>query len=187
MFYLYVQHSEIPEYALGNAIQGSRASAETQAEPFAKFITKKRGMAESWVLEVMRVVLSYMAVSGDVDFTLMDVTDEDLRVVWPNPNRKDDAVILQSLMFLRGEGLIGDEETLVQAPIDIENPSETLEKAQKEAEEKREQFDRQGIDQALRDALERDEDVEVDEEPAEETAQTSMRSSNGHKPVVMAA
>ena len=45
LFYLIVQHSEIPEAVWGASIPSSRASAETQMEPFVKWIEKKRGLA----------------------------------------------------------------------------------------------------------------------------------------------
>jgi hypothetical protein len=131
LFYLILQHTEIPEFAWGNAIASSKASAESQLTPFVKWIEKKRAACTGWMLELARVVLAYTSVME------RGVTaDADISIGWEPLTDADGALTLNTLKWLLVEGLI-DEETAVRlAPVDIENPLAVLRRAQAEREER---------------------------------------------------
>lgn len=105
LFYLILQHSEIPEAVWGASIPSSRASAETQMQPFLKWITKKRGLAESWLIDVARVALATLAV---VDWRIDP--DAALRIGWKPLTEDDGRLRLDTITWAHGAGVIGDEE-----------------------------------------------------------------------------
>jgi hypothetical protein len=104
LFYLVVQHSEIPEAVWGASIPSSRASAETQMEPFVKWIGKKRGLAEDWLLEVARVALAYLAL---MDWRIE--ADAPLSIGWRALTAEDGRLALDTASWAHGAGIIDDE------------------------------------------------------------------------------
>lgn len=112
IFYLVIEHTELPEFAWGGAISSSKASAETQMPPFVKFIEKKRGAAEGWMLELARVALAYlrliapevMVYRGDSQF----ISDE-LTITWPALTERDGRLLLDTLSWAHGAGLVDDD------------------------------------------------------------------------------
>lgn len=105
LFYLVLQHAEIPEAIWGASIPSSRASAETQMEPFIRWIEKKRGLAESWMLDAARVVLAYLAA---VDWRIDAGTG--LRIGWAALTEADGRLTLDTVTWAHGAGIIGDDE-----------------------------------------------------------------------------
>ncbi len=105
LFYLVLQHSEIPEAVWGASIPSSRASAETQMQPFVKWIEKKRGLAESWLMEVARVALAYLSV---IDWRIYPETP--LRIGWQPLTEQDGRLRLDTVTWAHGAGVIGDDE-----------------------------------------------------------------------------
>ncbi len=105
LFYLIVQHSEIPEAVWGASIPSSRASAETQMEPFVKWIEKKRGLAGEWLMETARVVLAYLSV---IDWRIDPAVG--LSIQWSPLTEADGRLRLDTITWAHGAGVIGDEE-----------------------------------------------------------------------------
>lgn len=145
MYYLLVEHCEIPEGFLGNAIASSQASLNTQMEPLIKFIEKKRSMAQAWVLEVCEIVLALLNV------VTPSISLETPEIVWDDLTSKDGTLTLQTVQWAYGEGLLDEETALMLLPIEIENPKEVLAKAKEEKQVRQDAFNA-GADQRLADA-----------------------------------
>lgn len=126
LFYLYVQHSEVPEFALGNAVSSSQASVDTQMEPLSKFITKKRALAELWIKEVLKIVIDYASISD----TRLKIP-EDIDLVWPDVTREDGSLTLKTIQWLYSKGMISRVRALKLSPVPIHHPDDAI----KEAEE----------------------------------------------------
>jgi len=137
IFWLVLQHSEIPEFVWGNAISSSHASAEAQMPPFVKYIQKRQGQMEKWVAELVHVVVGYLSLweSGVV-------VEEDVAVKWASLTDKDGRLTLDAIKLATDKGLIDDETALGLMPLDIENPAEVLEKARQEEEERQAEYER---------------------------------------------
>jgi len=132
LFYLFLQHTEIPEFVWGNAIASSKASAEAQLPPFLKWIEKKRGEMRGWLLEVSRVVLAYSALwergVGAID---------GLTLAWDPLTSAEDAITLQAVQWAYASGLLTREAALEMLPLDIRDASEMVALADAEADERR--------------------------------------------------
>jgi len=142
MFYLFVEHGEIPEGFLGSAIASSQASLSTQLDPLVKFIQKKQGYSEGWVLETAEIVLAFKAI---INFKVLT---ERPTVTWQDLTNKDAATTLNAIKLGRDEHLLDRETALIQLPLDIDNVEEVLAAAQKEADEEQAKFD-QGVNNRL--------------------------------------
>lgn len=139
MFYLFVEHGEIPEGFLGSAIASSQASLNAQLDPLVKFIQKKQTYAKGWVLELMEIVLAFKAI---VDTSL---SKEKPAITWQDLTNKDATTTINAVKLGREEHLLDRETALKQLPLDVDNPEEVLAAAKKEAEEDQANFD-QGVD-----------------------------------------
>ena len=104
LYALIVEHTEIPEFVLGTAVSSSKASVETQMQPFVKWIEKKRGLAAGWMLEVSRVVLAYSAL---IDWRIDAGTG--LEIGWKALTESDGRLTLDTVTWAHGAGLIDDE------------------------------------------------------------------------------
>ena len=134
LFYLILQHTEIPEFAWGNAIASSKASAETQMGPFVRWIEKKRAECGGWMLELAQVVLAY---SGLWETGVSDSAS--IQIGWEPLTSETGEITLKALQWLLSEQLI-DEETAVRlAPVDIDDVLGVLKRARQEREERRQQ------------------------------------------------
>jgi uncharacterized protein DUF5824 len=156
LFYLMVEHGEIPEFILGNAIQGSMASTESQIEPFVKFIEDQQTDAEAWLLEILSVVMAIKTVINPRTFAGLDAPT----VAWEKLTKDDGQLTLETVKWGHERGLIDNETALRLIPVEIENPQEVLKKAQAEAAERKAAFEAsvdQNINQAERNTA-RDED-----------------------------
>lgn len=131
LFYLILQYTEIPEFAWGNAIASSKASAETQLLPFLKWIEKKRVYATGWMLELAQVALAFISLSEPGV-----MADETITIVWPPLTDADGKVTLDALKWMLSSGLIDDLTAIQLAPVDIADPAATLETARKEVEDR---------------------------------------------------
>jgi hypothetical protein len=108
IFYLVIEHTELPEFAWGGAISSSKASAETQMPPFVKFIEKKRGAAASWMLELARVALAYLRLIEPGLQRDPDVDTANLGITWPALTERDGRLLLDTLSWAHGAGLVDD-------------------------------------------------------------------------------
>lgn len=105
LFYLVLQHSEIPEAVWGASIPSSRASADTQMQPFIQWIEKKRGLAAGWLHELARVVLATMALT---DWRIDDAVR--LSIQWSPLTDEDKRLRLDTVSWAHDAGVIGDAE-----------------------------------------------------------------------------
>lgn len=148
LFYLYLQHIELPEWILGNAIASSRASAETQIEPMVKFIEKKRAFAQDWVDELNLVVLAYQGVIAP-----NTATAETPKTTWDSLTKDDEQLKLEAVKYAHGEQhIITDETALRQLPLDIEDIPGEIEKAQQEKDERAEKDQEASAQRAVQQA-----------------------------------
>jgi len=137
IFWLMLQHSEVPEFIWGNAISSSRASAETQLPPFVKYIQKRQGQEAKWLLQLVKVVVGY--------FSLWEtgvVIEDDVTVQWASLTDRDGRLTLDAIKLGIEQNLIDDETALGLMPLDIENPAEILKKARKEGQDRQDEQDR---------------------------------------------
>lgn len=164
LFYLILQHTEIPEFAWGNAIASSKASAETQLLPFIKWIEKKRAQCSGWMTEAARVVLAYTSLwEQGIN------ADAALDIGWEPLTDQDGNLTLNALKWLLAEGLIDELTAITLAPVDIPDPESVLQQARKERDE-RAANDPAGLDFAAytdeerrrQDAAAADEDQELE-------------------------
>jgi len=141
LFYLFVQHTEIPEFILGTAITGSKASAEEQMPPFVRFIEKRQGYAEEWMYELIAVVREL--------FSLFDPKIDliaPLRIVWETLTTKDGRLTLDTINWAFSNGLMDEETAVILMPVDVEDPRAMLKQARKEREERDLKFAQQQAD-----------------------------------------
>lgn len=131
LFYLILEHTELPEFVFGNAIGSSKASAETQMPIFEIFIRMRQRDCLRWMLNISKVVLGYMALMRP------GVTVEEPVLQWPKLTQNG-RLTLDSVSWAFGEGLLDERTALLLLPLDVEKPDEILKKARKEAEERRE-------------------------------------------------
>lgn len=124
-FYLFLEHTELPEFVLGNAIASSRASAETQMPVFEKFIEGKRAEISGWLTELAEIVLGLLAL------TTPGVTAETPTIQWQKLTQ-DERLVLDALIWAYTEGLIDRRTALMLAPIDVEDIDGVLEAAEAE-------------------------------------------------------
>lgn len=146
LFYILVQHSEMPEFAWGTAIASSKASAEEQMAPFVRFLEKKRGLAQDWLVELASVGLAYLAFIAS-----RDIRDLKPGITWKPLTEEDAQIVLDSLKLAREEGAMDRETLLRMLPIRVKDVEAVLAAADAEAEAKQDAFDA-AVDQALQDA-----------------------------------
>lgn len=161
LFYLILQHTEFPEFIWGNAISSSKASAESQMEPFAKWVEKQQGDCNDWVIEVAQIVLAYLSLYEPG----VSASDQ-ITVQWTSITGDDGKLTLDALTVLLKYGKIDDETLLSLMPLDIENPRDVLEKLKAQIEQERQDaLDQQeeAINRLAAQADEPDEDENPDD------------------------
>jgi hypothetical protein len=126
LFYLLLQHTEIPEFIWGNAIASSQASAEAQLPPFIMYIEMKQGDIAKWLTQIGEVVLSYLS-----------LTEPGVRAQRPSPQFSslagdDKRLTLDTIQWAFSEGLLDKRTALALSPVDIEDIDGVLEKAEEE-------------------------------------------------------
>lgn len=159
VFYMILQHTEIPEFVWGNAIASSKASAESQMAPFTKWIEKEQGRAELWLLELLTTVLVFMS--------LMDpqIKVEDITLKWQSLTGQDGRLTLDAIKLGLEKGILDDETALSLMPLDIDNPADVLAKVKAQLEQEADEFDRRQEALIMRTSGHND-----DEQPDEEEA-----------------
>jgi hypothetical protein len=132
LFYLYLQHTEIPEFVWGNAIASSKASAEAQMPPFIKWLEKRRGLIEMWMMEIARVVLAYHSV-----FETQINAQAKIGIQWQPLNEEDGNLVLNAVKYAHNEtGMIDDRQALELLPLRIENIDGALKAGKRQREER---------------------------------------------------
>lgn len=120
IFYLILQSSEIPEFVWGNAIGSSKASAQSQLEPFLKWIIKRRGEATAWIKELTSLVLSHMAVYDQL------ARNQEPILSWRPIASADGRLTLDSVIWAYNKGMFSKNVALWLLPLGIDNPDLVL-------------------------------------------------------------
>lgn len=140
LYWIILEHTEIPEFVMGTAVASSKASTETQMPVWERYIRLKQGEARGWLQDLADVVRRFLVARRDVTAAGSDIT-----ITFKSIIGEDDKLMLEVLKWLKLENLIDDEEALTQVPaVVIKDVKATLRKAKKEAEAKAEeaiQFD----------------------------------------------
>lgn len=132
LFYLILEHTELPEFVFGNAIQSSRASAETQMPVFVRFIEARQREMETWLKEIAMVVLRYLSLSDPL------VDSETVpQIQWEQLIKPDGKLTLATVSWAFKAGLLDERTALLLSPIDVKNIDQVLEIARKERDERR--------------------------------------------------
>lgn len=130
LFYLLLEHSELPEFVFGNAIASSKASAETQLPVFLEFIKARRGEMARWLIEIAEIVLGYLALITP------GVTVSTPILQWESLDQEDGSLTLESIKWAFAEGLLDELTALQLLPPEIDDPEAVLAKAKEEREER---------------------------------------------------
>ena len=134
LYYLIIEHTELPEFVLGSAVASSKASTETQMPVFIRYIEMRRGEMARWLTEIAEVVLAYLS--------LMEpgVVAESPQIQWEELDQADGQLTLTTLQWALTEGLIDDRTALMLAPVRFEDIDALLEAAEAQREERAAQF-----------------------------------------------
>lgn len=166
MFLLVMDFTRIPEVIWGNELSSSRASAGEQMQTFYQHVEHKRVALEGQGTDDLLQIEARGGIFQMIDIWLRyrSLTDRQVKVApvilrWPELNSKGDEMRLKWTEFLRGEGLLPDEETVAQSDL-VEDVATIVEKAKEEAQERRDQFEN-AVDEQLNQP---DTDDETDDE-----------------------
>lgn len=129
LFYLLLEHAEIPEFVFGNAIASSMASATTQMPIWEKYIDGRRQDAGSWLTEIAEIVL------GLLSLTTPGVNASVPSIQW-NKLTQDNKLTFEVIAWAFTEGLIDERTALLLAPIEVADIDEVLAKAKEERAER---------------------------------------------------
>lgn len=144
LYWIFLEYVEIPEFVMGTAIQGSRASADVQMPIFVRWIEKKRSQVRGWIMELAEVVAAMQAL---VTPGLRAMPSEGLNLVWEDLTDEDGQLTLSTLQWSFAEGLIDRETALQLSSINVDDIQAVLKAAKEEREEARDeavaQFERQ--------------------------------------------
>jgi len=132
MFYLILEHTELPEFVFGNAIASSKASADAQMPVFEKFIEGRRGEVAGWLTQIAEIALGYLSL------TEPGVTAETPALQWQKLTQ-DGRLTLDTLTWALQAGLLDMRTALLLAPVDVEDVDAVLEQAQQESAERQAQ------------------------------------------------
>jgi len=177
LFYLILQHSEIPEFIWGNAIQASRASAESQLGPFVKWIEMRQGFCRSWMIQMATVALSIMSLT---DRRIQ--TDEVPAAKFNSLTEQDGRLTKETVAFALQAGLLDKATALTLLPLNIDNPAGILEQAAAEAEVERQQAEDAAMRQAEQEAM-----LAAASQPAPLPVSDSSGAQSNVKPIRAAA
>lgn len=130
LYFIFIEHAQVPEFVMGTAITGSKASAETQMPIWERFIWGKRSQARGWLIEMLDIVQSYMVVLRIIPRI------EKTAIIWDALTGENGKLTIETLQWLLEQNLIDDATALKLAPIDIENVEETIKQAREENNDK---------------------------------------------------
>lgn len=125
LFYLVLEHAELPEFIFGNAIASSKASAETQMPVFERFIEMRRTEVAPWLTELATVACALLSLTE----TGVNADTPDLQ--W-KALTQDGVLTLQAVSWAFTEGLLDERTALTLAPLAVANINEVLELARAE-------------------------------------------------------
>lgn len=130
LYYLALEHEELPEFVMGNAISSSKASADTQMPVFIQFIKARRGKMAAWLVEIAAIVLAYLALM------MTRVRAQEPTLQWEELDQQDGTLTLETIKWAYPVGLLDDLTAISLMPVDVEDPQAVLAQAKKEREEK---------------------------------------------------
>ncbi len=130
MFYLYGQHSEIPEFILGMAVASSKASTESQMPAFVEFIKMRRGEMVRWLTEIAEIAMGYLALITP------GVNAQTPTLQWEPLDQEDGTLTLETLKWALEVGLIDDLTALKLMPTEVDDPEGVLARAKAERAER---------------------------------------------------
>ncbi len=142
MFYLLLEHAEIPEFVFGNAIASSQASANTQMPVFERFVEGRRGEATGWLVEIAQIVNAYQSL------TIPSVSQEAPTLQWQKLTQ-DGTLTLETLKWAYAEGLLDERTALMLAPVEIADIDAVLAAAKKERQERQAQEQQMLLDSQI--------------------------------------
>ena len=137
MFYLFLQHTEFPEFIWGNAIASSKASAETQLNPFIKWVEKNQNYAQHWVVKLITIAMSIMQAS---DFRIRRQLGK-VMVKWMSLSSPDRALVEQAIQFYYANDMLDRATALELSVLDVNDIGAILAKVDVEKEKRESQFD----------------------------------------------
>ncbi len=146
LFLLVLDHTGIPEFIWGNEVSSGRSSTEVQLTQWTRDIQGRRADAERWLLELCEVWLLTEALT---DPRL--VVDE-LAVAWPPLINEDADLELRRIQYARDEALITSRTALELLRL-VDDSQAEVERAQAEADARREALFPQGDTLAFRSDL----------------------------------
>lgn len=128
LFYLILEHEEIPEFVMGNAIQSSNASADAQMPIWEVFIQERRADITGWLTQIAIIVLAYMRylrpALGRVDVPMLQ---------WWAISQ-DGRLTLDTITWAYERGIIDARTALTLAPVQFADIDELLDAARAERE-----------------------------------------------------
>lgn len=133
LYWLFIEHTEFPEFIMGTAISSSHASADAQMPPFIKFIEKNQGEALYWMIELAQVVIAYLSL-----YEAGVSADDPVTIQWPKLTSTDGKLTLDAIKLGLEKNLIDRETALTLMPLDIDDPKAVLAKVEAELEADRE-------------------------------------------------
>jgi hypothetical protein len=125
LFFLLVQHSEVAEFTLGVAIGASKASAESQLEPFIRFIEKMQMMTMEWVLPLAELYLSWL---GTFDVSARGAGTPN--AIWKPMSAAQARLVLDTLIWMFAKKTIDPELMTWLTPLNFSNPTIVQERAE---------------------------------------------------------
>jgi hypothetical protein len=175
LYYLFIEHLELPEFIMGTAIASSKASVETQMPAFEKFIQKKQGLMRYWLQQIVEIALRYMALFDS------KIKVEQPKISFVPLTTKDGKLTIEAAKLAAGRGLLTKEALLRVLPLDIDDPAQAVKDADEEAAAAADAFE-QNMDKELERAEQRlnnedkenDDTVDTDDEEDEDTRTDEM-------------
>lgn len=133
LFYMMLQHTEIPEFVWGNAVTSSKASAETQLAPFLKWLQKKQGLSQGWITNLAQVVIEMFQIE---DPTLVVTGADKIKIVWKPLTEQDGKLRLDVVKLGLEQGLLTREKALELCPtLDVDDADQWVADAEKQKKE----------------------------------------------------
>jgi hypothetical protein len=133
LFLLLLDHTGIPEFIWGNEVASGRSSSEVQLTQFVRDIEGRQKSAETWLLELVEIWLLFARLT-DARLVLDKLVTE-----WAPLIEEDETVQLQRLQLAKQYNLITDATALSLLHL-VSDPQAEVQKAQEEADARREQM-----------------------------------------------
>lgn len=131
IFYLLLEHWQVPEFVFGNAISSSHASAQAQMPIWENTIKARQTAITQSLIELGTVVSAYLSI-------LVPGVVAEVPTVNFKPLTQDGKLILEAIKWLYLEGLIDRRTALMLAPITVDNIDQVLDQADQERAEREE-------------------------------------------------